>query len=119
MVTISKLDYEGIADTLYDTQLTLIEGIQKIMGTDFPVDQNAINHARRHLFVVCNIVECPQCGTWVETDTEVEVKNVSEFKEVCILSPHNCPKIIPLNSNEVQLQSVRNETAPDSTVKTG
>lgn len=119
MADITKLDYEGIADALFDTQLTLIEGIKMVMGDDFPVDKDMIEHVRGYLFAVCNVVECPQCGTWVETDTEVEVKTVSEFKEVRILSPHNCSKIIPLNSNEVQSQTVRNETTSNQTVKAG
>lgn len=118
MAAISKLDYEGIADALFDTQLTLIEGIEKIMGKDFPIDQNVIEYVRGYLFAICNVIECPQCGTWVETENEVGVKSVSEFKEVRILSPHNCPKIVPLNSNEVQSQTVRNESTSNPTVKT-
>lgn len=119
MADITKLDYEGIADALFDTQLTLIEGIQKVMGENFPIDQGVIENVRGYLLTVCNVVECPQCGTWVETDTEVEVKTVSEFKEVRILAPHNCSKIVSLESNEVQSQTVRNETTPNQTVKAG
>lgn len=89
------------------------------MGKDFPIDQNVIEHVRGYLFAICNVVECPQCGLWVETETEVEVKSVSEFKEVRILSPHHCTKTIPLNSNEVQSQTVRNESTSNQAVKAG
>lgn len=124
MAPISNTDLNGIADALFDTHLTLQEGICKVLECpEVPDKETLIPLVRRELFIRESLVECPECGLWEEVSWQTQVKEVNgeiKFDRVLTIDNHDCPKTLPLEeTNEDQSQADRYKELPNQTVQVG
>jgi hypothetical protein len=93
MSSISKDHLNAIADGLFDTYKSQLEVYLDVLNTDASPDPDTMAELERRLKDECDLVECKECGLWIEL---IEMESYGQL--VKTPEEHSCPKTVSLDS---------------------